>query len=105
MPDEAVLIMSEQPEERPPMAVASEWVSRVTAISAEMVLPGLGGHWLDQRWGTNIFVLVGFVLGVSLGIWHLVVLSQASLEQEKKRQKKGDSSSDDSSEEESVKKE
>ncbi|MHB1033686.1 MAG: AtpZ/AtpI family protein [Pirellulales bacterium] len=58
------------------MAVAMEWVSRITAVALEMVLPGLAGHWLDQRWGTRFLALTGFALGVTAGIWHLLVMTR-----------------------------
>jgi hypothetical protein len=61
-----------------PVGVAFEWVSRILAVVAEMVLPGLAGQWLDRRWGTNFLVLIGFGLGIALGIWHLLVMTSAS---------------------------
>jgi hypothetical protein len=60
-----------------PISLAMEWVSRILAVVAEMVLPGLAGHWLDTRWGTNFLALVGFALGATLGVWHLLVISKA----------------------------
>ncbi len=55
------------------MATAAQWVSRITTISIEMVLPGLAGVWLDKWLGTVVlFTLAGFAFGVSFGIWHLV---------------------------------
>ena len=64
------------PDQRPPIAVAMGWVSRVLAISLEMVLPGILGQWLDARLGTKFLVLVGFGLGISLALWHLTHLGQ-----------------------------
>jgi hypothetical protein len=52
------------------------WVSQITTIAAEMVLPGLAGQWLDKRWGTNFLVLVGFALGLTTGIWHLIAMTK-----------------------------
>ena len=55
------------------MATAAQWVSRITTISIEMVLPGLAGVWLDDWLGTvALFTLAGFAFGISFGIWHLV---------------------------------
>lgn len=59
-----------------PMAVALEWVSRITAVALEMVLPGLFGQWLDAKLGTNFLVLAGFVLGLVGGVWHLIAMTQ-----------------------------
>jgi hypothetical protein len=37
-----------------------------------MVLPGLGGQWLDGRWGTRFLALLGFALGLFGGIAYLL---------------------------------
>lgn len=64
------------PDKQPPMAAAMVWVSRITTIALLMVLPGLGGLWLDRKLGTKVvFTLAGFVLGLTAGIWQLVKLS------------------------------
>jgi hypothetical protein len=60
------------------MASAMRWVSQLTTISLEMVLPGRGGYWLDQRWGTKFCVIVGFSMGLALGMWQLLRLTSAS---------------------------
>ena len=55
------------------MAVAMEWVSRITTVALEMVLPGLGGVWLDRKLGTLVvFTLIGFAVGLTWAIWHLI---------------------------------
>lgn len=70
--------MAAPPEDkRPPMAIAMEWVSQVTTVVLEMVLPGLGGQWLDAKWGTNFLGLAGFALGLSVGVWHLVSMAKS----------------------------
>lgn len=66
-----------------PIGVAMEWVSRIMAIAMEMVLPGLGGQWLDQRLGTSFLVLVGFGFGLTAGIWHLLLLAKQSNQRKK----------------------
>jgi F0F1-type ATP synthase assembly protein I len=49
------------------MAIAFEWSATVMTISAEMVVPGLLGYWLDRRLGTRaLFLLVGFAIGGAL---------------------------------------
>jgi hypothetical protein len=65
---------------RPPLAVAMEWVSQITTVVAEMVLPGLAGGWLDNRWGTGFLALLGFALGLTVGIWHLIVMTRPRVE-------------------------
>ncbi|MGE0605584.1 MAG: AtpZ/AtpI family protein [Pirellulales bacterium] len=68
----------EQPsEDRPPMAVAMEWVSKLTTVSLMMILPGILGNWLDKRWGTGFLALVGFALGLVAGVWQLLVFVRA----------------------------
>ena len=71
------------PREQHPMALAIEWVSKITTIALEMVLPGLAGMWLDKRWGTQFLALAGFALGVTVGIWHLLKMTNSG---KKKRQ-------------------
>lgn len=54
---------------------AMQWVSHITTIAVEMVLPIVIGYWLDQRLGTKIvFMILGLVLGFSTGMWHLLKL-------------------------------
>ena len=53
-----------------------EWVSRIMAVAAMMVLPGLLGRWLDQRWSTEFLTLVGFAVGLTAGISYLVLLTR-----------------------------
>jgi hypothetical protein len=61
-----------------PLALAAEWVGRIIAVGFEMVLPGLGGKWLDDRWGSGpVFTLIGFGLGMTFGIWHLLIMTSA----------------------------
>jgi uncharacterized protein YqgC (DUF456 family) len=57
------------------MAVAMAWVSRIFTVALEMVLPGLAGFWLDNRFGTSFLGLVGFALGVTVGMWHLIAMT------------------------------
>jgi hypothetical protein len=59
------------------MAVAMEWVSRITTVALEMVLPGIGGQWLDARYGTSVFGPLGFVLGLVVGMWHLLRMTKS----------------------------
>lgn len=61
---------------RSPFADAVEWVGRITVVALEMVLPGLAGQWLDERYGLSFLALLGFALGVTCGIWHLLVMTK-----------------------------
>jgi len=62
-------------DDRPPVAIAAQWVSQITGIGLEIVLPIFVGRWLDERWGTSFLVVVGVVVGPLLGFWHLLVLT------------------------------
>ena len=67
------------PDSRSPMARASEWATRIMTISMEMVLPGIAGYWLDQQLGTvALFMLVGFALGCTAAVLHLIKLSRVA---------------------------
>jgi len=58
-------------------AHAMQWVSRITSIAMEMVLPIVIGYWIDQRLGTKIvFLLLGLVLGFATGMWQLIKLAK-----------------------------
>ena len=61
---------------RNPMALAMEWVSKITTVSLEMVLPGVGGHYLDKWLGTNFLALIGFGAGMALGLLHLLQMTR-----------------------------
>lgn len=58
------------------MAEPTNWVARFTTVVLEMVLPGLAGLWLDNQLETQVLTLLGLGLGVSLGMWHLIALTQ-----------------------------
>ena len=52
-----------------------QWVSRITTVGLMMVLPTLGGRWLDERRGTNYWALIGLVLGLTIGMWQLLQIA------------------------------
>lgn len=67
-------------DDRPPLAIAMEWVSRIIAVALMMVLPGLGGQWLDNRLGTGFLALAGFAFGIAAGIYHLLQMTKSASE-------------------------
>ena len=69
--------MPDEPQPLHPIAAAMGWVSRIITVALEMVLPGLAGQWLDRRWGTSFIGLIGFALGLTLGIWHLLQMTRS----------------------------
>lgn len=55
------------------MVVAMQWVSQVTTVAVELVLPALGGYWLDGRWGTAPWLLIaGVIVGAVVSMYHLL---------------------------------
>jgi uncharacterized protein YqgC (DUF456 family) len=67
-----------------------EWVAKITTVALEMVIPAVGGGYLDQRLGTNYWALIGVVLGVVVGMWHLLQMTKAA----GGKRNRGDSSGD-----------
>lgn len=53
-----------------------EWVAKITTVALEMVIPAVGGGYLDQRLGTQYWALVGVVVGMVVGIWHLLQMTR-----------------------------
>ena len=58
------------------MREGMEWVSRITTVALEMVLPGLAGLWLDNQLDTRFLTVLGFACGVPLGMWHLIAMTK-----------------------------
>jgi len=58
------------------MAQALLWVSRITTVGLEMVLPALAGGWLDRQFHTSFCMPVALVLGVVAGFWHLLQMTR-----------------------------
>lgn len=71
--------MSQPSDDRSPVATAYQWVSRITVVALEMVLPGVFGHWLDQEFGTVVlFMLVGFGLGCTAAAAQLIQIARSN---------------------------
>jgi ATP synthase protein I len=69
--------MDNEPDDRDSYALAMQWVSRITSVAIEMVLPGVIGYWIDQRLGTKVlFFIIGVILGFVGGIWQLIKLTK-----------------------------
>jgi hypothetical protein len=56
------------------MGEAIEWVTRITTVALVMVLPGVGGLWLDRHFGIKYLGLLGFLVGFVLGISTLLAM-------------------------------
>lgn len=60
-------------DDRESHAIAYHWASRVMTICLEMVVPGVLGYLADQKLGTRfVFTLIGFSVGLVLGVVHLL---------------------------------
>lgn len=60
-----------------PMGEAMMWVSKITSSCIAMVLPGIGGMWLDKQLGTTpVLGLVLLVFGMVAGFYLLVKMVQ-----------------------------
>ncbi len=59
------------------MARALAWVSRITTISLQMVVPAVIGYWIDRRLTTiPLFTLFGSALGMVSGMLQLVRITK-----------------------------
>jgi ATP synthase protein I len=66
-------------DDQPPMAVAMRWVHQITSIAIEMAVPAFLGHWADQRFGTEPWLVsVGALLGFAVAMVHLLALAKQS---------------------------
>ena len=64
-------------DSRSPQARAYAWASRLMTISLSMVIPGLLGYAIDRRlrW-KGVFTIVGFMIGMSYGMWQLLKIAR-----------------------------
>ena len=59
------------------IAEAYHWLSIVTTITLEMVLPAYLGSVLDERWSTKpVLVTIGAALGMIVSITHLIQVTK-----------------------------
>lgn len=66
-----------QPPRRPqPIALAIEWVAKITTVALEMVLPAIAGGYLDRRLGSRYWVFVGLAVGMATGMYHLLQMTR-----------------------------
>jgi hypothetical protein len=61
-----------------PMAIAMQWVARIFAAAVMMILPGLGGLWLDDRFGVGFIGLIGFGFGLVGGMIYLISATRST---------------------------
>lgn len=69
--------VNETPDDRTALAQAWAWSTRIMSAALEMVLPAVGGYWLDQKLGSvAVFLILGVILGMTAGLYHLVKMAQ-----------------------------
>ncbi len=62
-------------------------VSRALAVTFLMLIPGILGSYLDKWFGTQIFVVAGFALGIGIAIFGLMYVARiADLASKKSRE-------------------
>ena len=69
--------MTDQRGQPHPVAQAMEWVAKITTVGLEMVIPTIAGGYLDRYLGTGYWKVVGLVIGVVIGFWHLMLMAKA----------------------------
>ncbi len=73
-------------DDRPPMAVAMQWVSRITTVCLTMSLPAGLGYWLDQKFQTDPWLVsCGAVIGFAVGLIQLLQIVKAAEKSGNKR--------------------
>ena len=80
-------------DDRLPMAKAYQRATRGVTVAVSMVIPGMLGYWLDSRLGTRaLFTILGFALGMTLGMIELIRMAQPKAGQPKESGKPSSSS-------------
>ena len=54
-----------------------EWVAKITTVGLEMVLPTIAGRYLDRYLGTSYWVVIGLIVGLAVGFWHLMQMTRS----------------------------
>jgi F0F1-type ATP synthase assembly protein I len=70
------------------MVVAMEWVSQITAIALVIVGSIWLGKYLDKRFETSFWGIVGLFLGPLIGFWQLLILTGVVSRRSKKSGRK-----------------
>lgn len=68
-----------------PIALGYLWVSRIMTVVLEMILPGIAGNWVDSKLNTNYWALVGFGVGLSVAMLHLIQMTRDIPQGERRR--------------------
>jgi ATP synthase protein I len=89
--------VSQKPDGRSALSIGMDWGTRVTAIGLEFAVPAFVGFGLDRWWGTAPWMtILGALLGVGMGMLHLIRLASELSASAEKRQSTRPGSSGDS---------
>ncbi|MCS7304821.1 MAG: AtpZ/AtpI family protein [Thermoguttaceae bacterium] len=73
--------MNPSKPERPWLAMAAQWTSKITSVAGQMVLPPLLGLWLDRMVGSVcLFLILGGIFGFAAGIAQLLQWLRSEIE-------------------------
>lgn len=61
-----------------PIGEAMQWVSKITTVALMTVLPIVGGRWLDKRFTTSYWGLIGLAVGLAVGFWQMLLLAKSA---------------------------
>ena len=81
---EATRSVAENHPKQDPIALAMEWVAKITTVALEMALPAIGGGFLDRKFNTSYWALIGVVVGMVVGMWHLLQMTRTPSAKSKK---------------------
>jgi multidrug efflux pump subunit AcrB len=66
-------------DDRAVIVKAYSRATRGITIAMVMTVPGIVGHFVDERFGTLVvFTVLGSVIGLTFGIWQLMKISRPS---------------------------
>ena len=72
-------------ETRNAMNASINAFSRVLAVMILMIVPGAVGYFLDKWLGTQFFIVIGFILGMILAIFGLILVAKRADDEMKSR--------------------
>ena len=52
-------------------------MSRVLTCVMVMILPGIGGGYLDNHYDTSYMMVAGWIIGPPFGLWQLIKLANS----------------------------
>ena len=83
--------VSRAPDSRSAASIGFEWSARVTTIGLEFAVPALLGRGLDLWLATSpAFTVGGAVLGMAIGMYHILRLPQELRDAERRRRPPGE---------------